>query len=135
MSNPLRQQFGFNTDLTGYSPWVPTHDGNVIGGNYSETYYRVDGGIVTLDICICMVIGTTTNSTELTDLPVAPEGTTVVSSAMTLKRAEDNSNMASTLSLNAPVNPNLLTLTSDGDNMVEGGVYVVAGTLSYPETP
>ena len=131
MSNPLREQFGFNTDLTGYTQWTPTVDGTVEVANVAETYYLNDSGDVTLDVCVLLVMDSDTAAVDLSGLPVAPEGSTVTSNAISLHRVEDNSVISATLELNAPVDADKVTLTTDGTTLVTGGVYVGCGTISY----
>ncbi len=131
MSYPLREQFGFNTDLEGYTQWTSATDANVETANVSETYFLQEGSDVTLDVCVLLVIGTDTTTVDLIGLPTIAEASIITNNAINLRRVEDNSTMTATLNLNAPSDANKVTLTTDGAMLVTGGTYIGCGTINY----
>lgn len=132
VSIPLRQQYGFNTDLTGYTSWTPVPDASVEGGNFDENFYIVTAGVVTLDMCCTLVMAASTSTVDMTTLPVAPETSTIVSNAVTLINIEDGSTLPATLDIDEASDSTKVTLTVTG-TLVISGFYVFGGTLNYPE--
>lgn len=130
MSNPIRKEFECNTELTDYVQWTPVVDGSVVVSNVSETYYLNDSGIVTLDICALVIMGSDTSVIEITSLPVVPESSTDVTHSVKLCTVEDNKNIDATFGLNASVDADKIILTS-ASTLMTGVSYVVSGIVTY----
>jgi len=131
MSNPLREQFGFNTDLVGYTQWTPVPDVNVLVSNTTESYYINDAGTVTVDVCMAFVPNADITSFGYTVLPVAAANPQVVTNGVDLRLVEDNSTIVTTYDLDASVSDTTVNLNTDGTTLYQGGFYIVSGTLTY----
>jgi len=132
MSNPLREQFGFNTDLVGYTQWTPVPDVNVLVSNTTESYYINDAGTVTVDVCMAFVPNADITNFAFTTLPVAAANPQTVNIIANLRLVEDNSsNIVAIYDLNAAVSDITINLLTDGTTLNQGEFYIVSGTLTY----
>ena len=131
MSNPLREQFGFNTNLTEYIQWTPTLSAEAAVFNSSESYYINSDGNVTQDICAAFAIASDTTTIEFSVLPVVASAPQVVSNSVSLRRVEDNSTLDATFDIDAIADNSIITLNTDGTTLLAGGFYVVCGNITY----
>lgn len=133
MSNPLREQFGFNTNLTGYTQWTPALSAEAAVFNSSESYYISSEGNVIQDICAAFAIASDTTSIEFSVLPIVASAPQVVSNSVSLRRVEDNSTIDATFDIDATANNSIITLNTDGTTLLAGGFYVVCGNITYTD--